>query len=74
MFSVSDIKEEAYPAAFRRGKELYEKGAVSDFSYEVYRVGDLPKAEVQARVRGNAEPFYQVELTIDEEFGEVSNS
>ena len=74
MFSVSDIKEEAYPAAFRRGKELYEKGAVSDFSYEVYRVGDFPKAEVQARVRGNAEPFYQVELTIDEEFGEVSNS
>ena len=74
MFSVSDIKEEAYPAAFRRGKELYEKGAVSDFSYEVYRVGDLPKAEVQAKVRGNAEPFYQVELTIDEEFGEVSNS
>ena len=39
MFSVSDIREEAYPAAYRRGKELYEQGGVMDFSYEVYSVG-----------------------------------
>ena len=24
MFSVSDIKEDVYPAVYRRGKELYE--------------------------------------------------
>lgn len=27
MFSVSDIKEDVYPAVYRRGKELYETGA-----------------------------------------------
>lgn len=26
MFSVSDIKEDVYPAVYRRGKELYETG------------------------------------------------
>ena len=33
MFSISDIKQEAYPAAYRRGKELYERGLVQEFSY-----------------------------------------
>lgn len=74
MFSVSDIKQEAYQAAYRKGKELYERGAVSDFSYEVYCVGEFPKAEVTAKVRGNEKPYYHVEMEIDEEFGEVSNS
>ena len=74
MFSVSDIKQETYQAAYRRGKELYERGAVSDFSYEVYCVGEFPKAEVAAKVRGNEKPYYHVEMEIDEEFGEVSNS
>ena len=32
MFSISDIKQEAYPAAYRRGKELYERGLVQEFS------------------------------------------
>lgn len=36
MFSVSDIKEDVYPAVYRRGKELYETGGVLDFAYDIY--------------------------------------
>ena len=35
MFSVSDIKEDVYPAVYRRGKELYETGGVLDFAYDI---------------------------------------
>ena len=52
MFSVSDIKETVYPAAYRRGKELYETAGVFDFSYELYLVDELPVADVRAKVRG----------------------
>ena len=48
MFSVSDIKETVYPAAYRRGKELYETAGVFDFSYELYLVDELPVADVCA--------------------------
>lgn len=74
MFSMSDIREETYPAAYRRGKELYEQGGVMDFSYEVYSVGDFPRAQVAAKIRGSSEPYYHVEVEVDEEFAEVSNS
>ena len=50
MFSISDIKQEAYPAAYRRGKELYERGLVQEFSYDVYREDGVPKAELIGRV------------------------
>ena len=46
MFSISDIKQEAYPAAYRRGKELYERGLVQEFSYDVYTEDGVPKAEL----------------------------
>ncbi len=74
MFSLSDIKENAYSASFRRGKELYEIGAVFDFSYEMYLSRELPMAEVNAKVRGNERSFYEVNITIDEEYGDVSTS
>lgn len=35
MFSVSDIKEDVYPAVYRRGKELYETGGVLEFIGEL---------------------------------------
>lgn len=73
MFSVSDIKEEAYPATYRRGKELYETGGVLDFSYDIYLEHGLPMAEVRARVRGQIEKSYQVTAVVDEEFAEVSS-
>ena len=44
MFSVSDIKEDVYPAVYRRGKELYETGGVLDFAYDIYLEHDLPVA------------------------------
>lgn len=72
MFSVSDIKEEAYPASYRRGKELYETGGVFDFSYEIYLEEGLPMAEVSAKVRGQQQGFYQVTVTVDEEFADVA--
>ena len=50
MFSVSDIKETVYPAAYRRGKELYETEGGLDFSYELYLVEKLPVADVKARL------------------------
>lgn len=73
MFSVSDIKEEAYPATYRRGKELYETGAVSDFSYEIYMENDLLMAEISAKVRGHQQDFYKVTAVVDEEFSDVSS-
>lgn len=73
MFSVSDIKEEAYPATYRRGKELYETGGVLDFSYDIYLENGFPKAEIRAKVRGQIERSYQVTAVVDEEFAEVSN-
>lgn len=73
MFSVSDIKEEAYPATYRRGKELYETGGVLDFSYDIYLEHGLPMAEVRAKVRGQIEKSYQVTAIVDEEFAEVSS-
>ena len=73
MFSVSDIKETVYPAAYRRGKELYETAGVFDFSYELYLVEELPVADVRAKVRGINQEYYEVTATIDEEFGDVTN-
>ena len=73
MFSVSDIKETVYPAAYRRGKELYETAGVFDFSYELYLVDELPVADVRAKVRGINQEYYEVTATIDEEFGDVTN-
>lgn len=74
MFSVSDIREEAYPATYRRGKDLYESGGVFDFSYEMYLEKELPKAEISAKVRGRERDFYQVSVTVDEEFADVAES
>lgn len=74
MFSVSDIKEEAYPAAFRRGKELYERGLVQDFSYDIYTVDGFPMSEINAKVKGTIEDHYDVRIVIDEEFSDISAS
>lgn len=73
MFSVSDIKEEAYPATYRKGKDLYETGGVHDFSYEIYLENNLPMAEVSAKVRGHYQDFYRVTAVVDEEFADVAN-
>ena len=53
MFSVSDIKETVYPAAYRRGKELYETAGVFDFSYELYLVDELPAGRCQGKSSWN---------------------
>ena len=58
MFSISDIKQEAYPAAYRRGKELYEQGLVQEFSYDVYTEDGVPKAELIGKVKGTVEDHY----------------
>lgn len=73
MFSVSDIKEEVFPAVYRRGKELYETGGVSELSYDIYLEKDLPMAEVRAKVRGQIERSYPVTVIVDEEFETVSD-
>lgn len=73
MFSVSDLKENAYPASYRKGKALYEAGGVFDFSYEMYLSNDLPVADVSAKVLGNNRDHYNVTATVDEEFGDVTN-
>lgn len=73
MFSVSDIREAAYPVTYRRGKELYEIGAVRDFSYEIYMEDGLPKADISAKVRGRQQDFYQVSAVVDEKFADVSS-
>lgn len=72
MFSVSDIKEEAYPATFRRGKELYELGYVRDFSYDIYLTDGYPMADLTAEVKGSIQESYHVSATIDEEFSDVT--
>ena len=74
MFSVSDIKEETYPAAYRRGKELYETGGVWDFSYDIYLEREQTMAEIAATVRGNEQPSYPVTVVVDEAFATVSNA
>lgn len=73
MFSVSDIREEAYPTAFRRGKALYETGAVSDFTYDIYLEDGFPQADISAKVRGQERAFYQVAAVVDEEFADISS-
>lgn len=73
MFSVSDIREEVYPATYRRGKDLYETGGVYDFSYDIYLENDLPMAEISAKVRGRQQDSYRVEAVVDEEFADVAS-
>lgn len=73
MFSVSDIREASYSAAYRRGKELYDAAGVFDFSYELYLTDGLPTADIQAKVRGQSRAYYNVSATVDEEFGDVTN-
>lgn len=73
MFSISDIKEESYPATYRRGKEIYETQGVRDFRYEIYAVDGMPMADISARVRGNTKSSYQVSATVDEEYADVAN-
>lgn len=72
MFSISDIKKEAYPATYQRGKELYESGAVSDFSYDVYLESGQAVAEITAKVRGQHQDYYQVALKVDEEYADIN--
>lgn len=73
MFSLSDIREEAFPATFRKGKEYYERGAVREFSHEIYTVENLPVADITATVDGSMANSYQVKATIDEEFGDIQS-
>lgn len=73
MFSLSDIREEAFPATFRKGKDYYERGAVREFSYDMYTVEDLPVADLTARVDGSTGNSYKVTATIDEEFGDIQS-
>lgn len=73
MFSVSDIKETAYPATYRKGKDLYETGGVRDFSYDIYLENELPMADISAKVRGREQDYYQVTAVVDEEYADVSN-
>ena len=72
MFSLSDIRGEAHPASYRRGKELQETGGVFDFTYDMYLSKELPMADVSAKVRGNDQEYYDVSATVDEEFGDVT--
>lgn len=74
MFTTEDIRTEAYRTTYRRGKELFENGAVSDFSYDIYKEGNAVMAEISAKVRGNQQEFYRVEVTVNENFSEVENS
>lgn len=73
MFSLSDIREEAFPATFRKGKEYFEKGAVREFTHEIYTVEQLPVADITATVDGTMGNSYQVKATIDEEFGDIQS-
>ena len=73
MFSASDIKSEVFSTTYRRGRELYEMGAVQDFTYDIYIENGLPKADVSGKVRGVEQDFYHVTAIVDEEFAEVSN-
>lgn len=72
MFSVSDIKEAAYPATYRKGKTLYESGGVWDFSYDIYMEQGLPMADINAKVRGRQQEFYRVSAVLDEKFADIS--
>ena len=74
MFSISDIKEEAYPATYRKGKDIFETGGVLEMAYDIYMEQELPMAEISAKVRGREQDFYQVDLTVDEEFADISSS
>ncbi len=74
MFSESDIRRETYPSAFRRGRELYNQGAVGDLAYESYMAAGFSQIEIQAKVKGTKEPYYHTEVVIDEEFEEVGSS
>ncbi len=72
MFSVSDIRAETYPAAYRRGKALYEAGGVSDFTYDIYLQEKNPVAELSAKVRGREQSWYRVTAEVDEEYADVA--
>lgn len=74
MFSVSDIKEAAYSPVYKKGKMLYETSGVWDFSYELYLNDELPVADITARVRGQIEESYQVNLMVEEEYSCISSS
>ena len=60
------MQEDVYKrqAAYRRGKELYERGLVQEFSYDVYTEDGVPKAELIGRVKGTVEDHYDVRLVI----------
>ena len=74
MFTASDIRAEAYHTTYRKGKDLFETGAVSDFSYDIYLEGTSAKAEVCASVRGSVRSSYQVRIEVDESYSEVASS
>lgn len=74
MFSVSDIKEEAYPAAFPQGKRIIREGCGVGFFLWGISCWRSAEGRSAGKGKGKCRTFYQVELTIDEEFGEVGNS
>ena len=74
MFSVSDIKEETYQAAYRRGKEIYETGGVWDFSYDIYLENEQLTGEITAKVRGIDQPHYPVTVVVNEDYAQVANA
>lgn len=64
MFSISDIKEEAYPATYRKGKDIFETGGVLEMAYDIYMEQELPMAEISAKVRGRSRILFNVDLTV----------
>ncbi len=74
MFSISDIRNEVYPAAYRRGLSLYESGAATEFSYDIYIENNSPKAEITAKIQESPQDIFNVTVLVDEEYTEVCSS
>lgn len=72
MLTLLDIKKITYEKAYRKGQDLQRMGYVKDFEYSIYNNNDVTVADVEARVVDGEDTIFRTSVTIDEEYGDIS--
>ncbi len=72
MLTLADIKNITFEKTFRRGLELQRMGNVKEFEYSIYSVNESTVAEAQAKVRDGIDSYTKTSVTVDEDYGDVS--
>lgn len=72
MLTLVDIKNITFEKNFKKGVEAQRLGNVKEFEYSIYSVDGVTMAELQAKVREDADSYVKTTATVDEDFADIS--